>query len=206
MTKKILSASALWMLLTVLTVSGCISPPPKHSFMLSAAREGTAPRAALTEKPLKVSRFRAAPQYENKGFVYRKGELDYESDYYNEFFTLPGAGISEEIRKWMVKSGIFRFVSDSPDVEGLHYLLEGSVTALYGDYTKGKTPLAVVEIRASLSLKDPDRSRMIFQKTYGGQAALAGDTPEQLVRGWNEALINILAALEADILNAGLER
>jgi cholesterol transport system auxiliary component len=205
MKQKIFIALPVWMILTAAAFFGCVSTPQKHSFMLSADRESK-PGAAITGKPLMVSRFRAAPQYENKGFVYRRGELGYESDYYNEFFALPGAVISEEIRKWMVKSGMFPYVLDSTDAREPHYYLEGSITALYGDYTKGKTPLAVLETRVSFGLKDEHRSRIFFQQTYEHQTALKGDTPDQLVRGWNEALSQMLTELEAEILKAALER
>ena len=198
MGKKISIAQLVWLLLIQAFFSGCISYPQKHTFMLNADRETTA-RPVLTEKPLIVSRFRSAPQYESKGFVYRKGELDYESDYYNEFLALPGSMISEEVRKWLAKSGLFRFVSDSQDIEESHYNLDGSVTALYGDYSQGMPPHAVLEIRFSLSQKSKDRSAIVFQRDYREQIPVKGNSPEQLVRGWNEALRKILTALEEDL-------
>ena len=82
MKKKISIAQLVGLLLIHAFFSGCISYPQKHSFVLNVDRETTA-RPVLTKKPLIVFRFRSAPQYESKGFVYRKGELDYESDYYN---------------------------------------------------------------------------------------------------------------------------
>ena len=82
MIKKLPVAQLFWIFLIHAYFMGCISYPQKHSFILNVDRE-TTERPVLTEKPLIVSRFRSAPQYESKGFVYRKGELDYESDYYN---------------------------------------------------------------------------------------------------------------------------
>ena len=198
MKKKIPVVQLVWLLLIHAFFSGCISYPQKHSFVLNVDRE-TTERPVLTEKPLIVSRFRSAPQYESKGFVYRKGELDYESDYYNEFLALPGSMISEEVRKWLAKSGLFRFVSDSEDIEESHYNLEGSVSAIYGDYSPGTPPRAVFEIRFSLSQKTKDRSAIVFQKDYREQIPVKGNSPEQLVRGWNEALFKVLTAFEQDL-------
>ena len=198
MKKKISIAQLVGLLLIHAFFSGCISYPQKHSFVLSVDRE-TTPRPVLTEKPLVVSRFRSAPQYESKGFVYRKGELDYESDYYNEFLALPGSMISEEVRKWLAKSGLFRFVSDAEDIEESHYHLDGSVKSIYGDYGQGTPARAVFEIRFSLSQKTNDRSAIVFQKDYREQIPVKGNSPEQLVRGWNEALFKILTAFEQDL-------
>jgi cholesterol transport system auxiliary component len=198
MVKKISVAQLAWLCLIHVFFSGCVSYPQKQTFVLSVDREKTV-RPTMTEKPLFVSRFRSAPQYESKGFVYRKGELDYESDYYNEFLALPGSMISEEVRKWLAASGIFRFVSDSPDIDENHYHLDGSVSALYADYSQGTSPIAVLEIRFSLSQKNKDRTTIIFQKGYRELLTVKRGSPEQLVKGWNEVLRNILTALEEDL-------
>jgi len=90
-------------------------------------------------------------------------------------------------------------VSDSPDIEESYYLLDGSVAALYGDYSQGTTPRAVLEIRFSLNQKSKDRSAIIFQRDYREQAPVKGNSPEQLVKGWDEVLRKILTALEEDL-------
>lgn len=201
MRRKRLFKLCVWMFLLYMTLSGCISYPEKHAFMLNVDRMPKA-GSVLTEKPLIVSRFRTASPYENKNFVYRKGDIDYESDYYNAFLSLPGDMMTDMVREWLVKTGLFKFVLDSQDVDGPHYNLEGFVKSLYGDYSETGAPRAVVEIRISLSQKEKDQASVIFQKEYIEHMLLQGDSPEALVRGWNDALYKILTAFEADLIRS----
>lgn len=185
-------------------LSGCVSYPEKHSFMLNVSRLPQT-RSTVTEKALKVARFRAAAPYENKNFVYRKGDIDYESDYYNAFLTLPGDMMTDTVREWLVKTGLFKFVVDSEDTDEPHYNLEGFVKSLYGDYSQTGTPRAILEIRLSLSQKEKDRSVLVFQKEYREQLPLQQDSPAHLVQGWNEALYKILTAFEEDLIRSDLK-
>ena len=63
-----------------------------------------------TGKILAVRRLRVSPKYEGKGLVYRLKELSYESDFYNEFFIYPVSMFTEEIRKRLAGSGLFKQV------------------------------------------------------------------------------------------------
>ena len=66
-----------------------------------------------TGKVLTVRRIRVTPKYEGKGLVYRLSELSYESDFYNEFFISPVSMFTEEIRKQLSESGLFKIVVDN---------------------------------------------------------------------------------------------
>lgn len=198
MKRKRLFKLFLWVFFLPMSLSGCVSYPEKHSFMLNVDRRPKA-RSALTEKVLTVSRFQTASPYENKNFVYRKGDIDYESDYYNAFLSLPGDMMTDMVREWIAKTGIFKYVLNSQDVDDPHYNLEGFVKRLYGDYGQSGAPRGVLELRMALSQKEKGRSIVVFQKEYNEHVPLQGDTPEHLIRGWNEALYKILTAFEEDL-------
>jgi len=82
-------------------LSGCIrlesSYPEKRYFLIEISRqEDVSPR--VTDEVLKVVTFSVSPQYEGKDFVYRKGDVVYESDFYNEFLISPGQAMGGKLR------------------------------------------------------------------------------------------------------------
>src|SRR5215510_10626727 len=137
--RKRLQAAALALLAHL--GAGCINLDkgfsPKRSFVLEAERKGdrlpAAPGALL-----RLHRFRVARLFEGKEFVYRKSEFDYESDFYNVFFLAPRIMISDEVNRWLSRSGRFEEVLDPQSSKAPTHVLEGTVTALYGDYRDAK--------------------------------------------------------------------
>lgn len=103
--------------------------------------------SASSALSLIIRKFRVSPRYEGKGFTYRRSELSYESDFYNEFFISPGSLIAEEVDRWLTAAGLFQYVTDFPIYLEPDYILEGEVTDLYGDYRTSKTPTAIMGIR-----------------------------------------------------------
>ena len=183
---------------------GCInlerSYIEKHYFVLdSFPAENTSPPD--TGKVLAVRRLRVSPKYEGKGLVYRLGELNYESDFYNEFFVSPVSMFTEEVRKRLAGSGLFKRVVDPSSLLASAYVLEGAVTVLYGDYRVSTAPKAVMEIQFLL-LEETDVSpEIILQRQYHKEEPLNGSTPDALVKSWNTALSQILTEFEADLKN-----
>jgi ABC-type uncharacterized transport system auxiliary subunit len=79
------------------------------------------------------------------------------------------------------------------------YVLEGAVTALYGDYRVSTAPKAVMEIQFLLLQETATNPEIIFQRQYHKEEPLKGDTPDDLVKGWNNALNQILTEFETDL-------
>ena len=181
---------------------GCInlerSYIEKHYFVLdsSPAEDIDFPD---TGKILAVRRFRVSPKYEGKGLVYRLGELNYESDFYNEFFVSPVSMFTEEVRKRLAMSGLFKHVVEPSSLLDPTYILEGAVTALYGDYRVSTAPKAIMEIQFLL-LQEMDVSpEIILLRQYHKEEPLNGNTPDALVKSWNTALNQILTEFENDL-------
>ncbi len=195
----------LLIILLVVLTGGCLSPPVKDTdrqyFVLDVARPAEpthrARGATLEVRPLRVS-----PAYQGTGFVYRRQQLRYETDYYNEFFTSPDAMISQEVREWLADSGLFSLVLENPSDLQTACLLEGNVTALYGDYTDPGKPRAVLSIRFSVIDDRAPRPKAVLQSEYREQIGLAESSPQALVRAWNQALGLIFGRLESDLAEA----
>ena len=170
----------------------------KHYFVLdsSTAEDISSPD---TGKVLTVRRLRVSPKYEGKGLVYRLGELSYETDYYNEFFISPVSMFTEEIRKRLAGSGLFKHVVDPSSFLDSTYVLEGAVTALYGDYRVSAAPKAVMEIQFLLLQETDTSPEIVLQRQYQKEEPLNGSTPDALVKSWNTALNQILSEFENDL-------
>jgi len=181
---------------------GCVNLekgyPEKRYFILDTSRD-TEISSPDTGAVLTVCRFRVSPQYEGKGLVYRLEELSYESDFYNEFFVSPASLITEETRKRLAGSGLFKHVVDLASHLDPTYVLEGAVTALYGDYRVNTAPKAVLEMQFFLLNETSTSPKIIYQSQYYKEEPLKGNTPDALVKSWNKALDQILTEFETDL-------
>jgi cholesterol transport system auxiliary component len=185
-------------------VSGCIklksSYPEKRYFLIDISRqEDVSPR--VTDEVLKVVTFSVSPQYEGKDFVYRKGDVVYESDFYNEFLISPSDMFTEQVRQWVARSGLFSQVADLSSYNEPTFFLGGVVTALYGDFRDISEPKAIMEIDFLLTRDVSAKGEVAFQKRYQREIPLDGASPQALVKGWNEALRQILTDFEKDLWN-----
>jgi cholesterol transport system auxiliary component len=194
-------APPIAVLVAVTVLNGCApkkSYPERRYYVFDISR----PEEAFSpphDAVLSVRRFRVSPRYEGKGFVYRDGDLSYQSDFYNEFLISPGSLLTEEVRQWLVSSDLFQHVVDSSSHMEAAYFLEGNVTALYGDYREVASPTAVLDIQFFLINDVSARSEVVFQKEYREAVSLDGPSAKALVNGWNTALRQILTALEQDL-------
>ena len=170
----------------------------KHYFVLdsSPAEDISSPD---TGKVITVRRLRVSPKYEGKGLVYRLKELSYETDFYNEFFISPVSMFTEEIRKRLAGSGLFKHVVDPSSLLDSTYVLEGAVTALYGDYRASTAPKAVMEIQFLILQQTDVNPEIVLQRQYHKEEPLNGSTPDALVKSWNTALNQILTEFENDL-------
>jgi len=183
-------------------MSGCVNLekgyPEKRYFILDASRDKDI-SSPDTGKDLTVRRFRVSPEYEGKGLVYRLEELSFESDFYNEFFVSPVSMFTEEIRKRLAGSGLFKHVVDPSSLLDSTYILEGAVTALYGDYRVKTVPKAVMEIQFFLLQETDSNPKVIFKSQYHREEPFKGNTPDGLIKSWNTAFNQILTEFENDL-------
>ncbi len=190
------------LLLAAVLLTGCVGlprqQPEKRFFTLDVARPDT-PGVSSFNAVVKLRKFRASPQYEGRGMVYRLEEHKYDSDYYNLFFVAPAELVAEETRAWLDASGLFTHVLDAASPVLPDYYLEGFITSLYGDYHRSGEPLAVIEIQFFLIDAASAAPRIVLQQTYRRETRLAGDGPAALTQAWNSSLSSIMTDLEDTI-------
>ncbi|MDF0668269.1 MAG: ABC-type transport auxiliary lipoprotein family protein [Nitrospira sp.] len=187
--------------LVALALGGCVnldrSYPEKHSYILETARPGET-RASIPETVLKVRKFRVSSAFEGKELVYRTSDARYEGDFYNEWFVPPNAMLTQQTLNWMTTAGLFQYVMDSSGPLPATHLLEGTLTALYGDY-RATPAKAVLAVQFFLLHEASSQAEVLWHQEYRKEVEVMERTPEALVSGWNEALRLILIALDEDL-------
>jgi hypothetical protein len=145
---------------------------------------------------LDVRRFTIDSAFESKGLVYRKGNFEYESDFYNEFLVSPAIMITEKTRNWLAASRIFERVLDKGSYIEPNHTLEGNITALYSDLREHK---AIIEIRIFLIANIDRKESTILARTYRTSRGLKSETTESLIEAFDICLKQILSDLEDDL-------
>lgn len=187
--------------LALLALGGCInltkSYPEKHSYALEAIRQGKT-HASIPGTVLKIRKLRASPDFEGKELVYRTSDARYERDFYNEWFVPPNAMITQQVLNWLTRAGLFEFVMDSSGPLPATHMLEGTLTALYGDY-RATPAKAVLAVQFFLLHEASGQAEVLWHQEYRKEVDVMEQTPEALVSGWNGALRLILSALDEDL-------
>ena len=185
----------------LLAMAACLnlnkSYPEKRSFVLDVSAESRQPAPEAT-MVLKISKFRVSPLFVGRAMVYRIGELQYENDFYDEWFVSPGALLTQQFHDWLSKSGWFRFVLVGTNhIEPTH-LLQGSVAEFYGDYRLAQSPKAIFGIELLL-LDGLNERQAIFRRTYHEEVPLADRSPDALAGGLTQAVRLVLVDLEREL-------
>jgi cholesterol transport system auxiliary component len=187
------------MCLLIITLTGCLSLsksyPEKRSFVLDV---GAPPQETPSNsiKVLKINRLRVSPLFAGRAMVYRTADLQYESDFYDEWFVTPSVLVTQQLQNWLAHSGRFLLVLQGTNhIEPTHFL-EGTVTEFYGDFRE--SPRAVLGIEFHL-LDAMNEGQLSFRRTYHQDIPLTDRSPDALARGLTEALRTVLVTLTKDI-------
>lgn len=199
------AAPRYWLaLIAAFSTGGCVNVSldrqqlERRYFALDVGHDSV-PTSSNGAGVLKIANVRVSPRYEGKGFVYRTADMSYETDYYNQFLVPPAAMLTDEIQEALTRANIFRYVVNSESQLEPTHRLEGTVDALYGDFSDKSSAEAVVGASFLLSREVAAGPEIVFQKRYEKKVPLQNRTAEGLVRGWNDALQAILKSLVADL-------
>ena len=198
-----ISIYPLVFLVIILTgCSGLSKKYPERTFYMFEVPPVTVKYPQVKGAVVEITRFNVTPGSEGKEFIYRTGELNYESDFYNQFFRPPGAMLTEVTGRWLNDAGLFQDVFGSVTQANANYFIEGNVVRLYGDFRS--SPKAVMEIqflllKYSTDSSYDDNTKIVMAKNYSFEAPIASPTAKDLMKGWNTALGEILNAFLADL-------
>ena len=198
--RLIRSCFGLSLIMSAIIIAGCGQESyDKQHYILDTQRASSAV-AGNNTNILEVRRFTIASAFNSKSLIYRIGEFEYESDFYNEFLVSPAVMITEKARNWLSTSGLSRRVLDPTSYVDPTHVIEGNVIALYGDFRGEARPTAVMEVRIFLlETKTGKEPVIVFGKTYKSSVGLESEGPEDLVSAFDRCLVEILTNLEEDL-------
>jgi cholesterol transport system auxiliary component len=181
-------------------ISGCADSRiyTKQQYALQVNR-GAGEQGEAGVGIVRVRRFQISEGFSGIGLVYRTSDVNYESDFYNEFMVSPVSIITEQSRRWLNESGVFAGVVDTSSGVKAGYVLEGNVVGLYGDYRDKTSPEAVLEIEFTLIAAKALDNPIVFHQAYAATQAVVPANAAALVKGFNACLAEILGSLEADL-------
>lgn len=204
MKSNIYISSTTLLILLITSCAGLSKTYPERQYYMFEAPPVTEKLPPVKGAIVEVSRFNVSPGSEGKEFIYRTGDLSYESDFYNQFFRPPGAMLTELTLRWLNDVGLFTDVMSSVTQASTNYFIEANVVQLYGDYRS--SPKAVMQIQFVLlkfttDSSYEDNTEIVFAKSYISEIPIASKTPGDLMKGWNTALGDILNAFLVDLQN-----
>jgi cholesterol transport system auxiliary component len=194
-------------LVAVTVLGGCALSRPapiKHTFLLEPPV--AAAGARVHPSALRVGTINVAAPFRGRALIYRLTELKYDADFYSEFLVAPAAMIGEITARSLDRSGVFaRVIPPGAPPDG-DWVLDGFVSALYGDVRDPAKPKAELAISFFLSRADAASSTPLWSRNYERRVAVPDATPEAYARALSGALGEILADLARDLAAADLGR
>jgi cholesterol transport system auxiliary component len=199
--------TSIWLLTCIaLVLAGCSSFPRSQVTKRYYALD--VPTPPDTEKSgeyvLQIARFRVSRQAQSRGLTYRISDLQYETDYYNEFLVPPENMFAEEAREHMAARGLFESVISKSSLVFPDYVLEGAVARMYGDYRNPSEPMAVLELDLFLLKTDAAEPKIVLQRSYSKKTKLEKASPRDLVAGYSRLAGEIFIEFEDEVRRSGV--
>lgn len=189
---------------TLVLAAGCpnVSKPyPERTYFLFEIPNPTSHMAMVQGATLDVNRFSISPSSEGREFIYRTTDLEYQSDFYNQFFRPPDNIMTEAVRQWLDQTGLFEDVLTPVSQAIGNYAVEGNIVELYGDYRNQASAKAVLKIQFFFlnTSQDNEEPVILLSKTYEAAQPIGTASPQNLMNGWNKALETILNEFLSDL-------
>lgn len=168
-------------------------------YTLEVERVLEPPSTQARERVLEVVPFRITPRYRGRVWVYREADSWYPAEEEQAFLLPPQVLVTEQVSGYLRHSGLFGAVVEGESRLRVTHLLEGAVTALYGDFSDPGAPRAVLEIQFFLIDPRVEPPKTLLQTGFRTEAEISEVTPQALVQGWNKGLESILWNFENDL-------
>jgi uncharacterized lipoprotein YmbA len=177
--------------------------PEATTYVVEPQMPPAAPASARKPDALRMGQVRVAAAFSGTSLVFRTSDVQYKSDPYHAFIAEPGAMLGSRIADWLEAAGPFASVVQPEGVRPARYVLEATVTELYGDFRTGRKPAAVLTVQFALLDTDSPRAKTVLARTLGRRIDLPEASFDALVRGYGSALAEILAELVAAMNTLG---
>jgi cholesterol transport system auxiliary component len=200
--------SSLSPLLVVVALAGCAAltrqSPVRETFLL----DPPAPPALAQSQPgtLRVGTINVAAPFRGKSFVYRVGELRFETDYYVEFLVTPAAMIAEQTARALDHAKVFARVAGPGTSAEASWVLDAFVSALYVDRRDAGKPVAELDIEYFLTSAAESAQTPVWHHEYRQRVAMRDASAAAYADALNKAFGDVLADLARDLAGAPLPK
>jgi uncharacterized lipoprotein YmbA len=184
------------------TLAGCAlgKPIPQPTtYVVDPPLAAAASPATRRPETLRMGNVRVAAAYAGNALVYRVDDVQYMSDPYHAFIAEPGAMLSNRMADWLDRTGPFETVTQPGSARPAAYVLDATVTEFYGDFRKGQRPAAVLAVQFALVDQVSARPKLVRERTIASRVDLPEASPDALVRGYGQALAEILSRLAPEL-------
>lgn len=199
---------SLFLLNVSLFISACSTlggekPLPGHEperYYVIDVDRGIRKDVDASDRVVRLLPVKLTSQYREKAILFKVGENEFQPQHKHQFFATPEEMFTEQLQRWLEKTGIFTKVILS-ETEPADMVLQTAVTALYGDKRAAFPARAVLEMQFFL-LSEPETStQAIFQTGLRTDIDIEETTPANAVKGWKTGLKQILTTIEDDLSN-----
>ena len=195
-------------LFVVALLAGCSAltrqAPVRETFLLDP------PAPAVIEKPqagtLRVGTINVAAPFRGKSFVYRVGELRFETDYYVEFLVPPAAMLAEQTARALDHAKAFARVAGPGTSAEASWVLDAFVSALYADRRDAGKPAAELDIEYFLTPEAENVQTPLWHHAYRQRVAMRDASAAAYAEALNKAFGDVLAELARDLAGATLPK
>jgi cholesterol transport system auxiliary component len=185
-------------------LTGCLSRPSLNPQTFSFNSAAPAVTNAPAGRPvLGIKKLDVAAPFDDRSFVYRTGEFAYTHDPYARFLVAPGEELLAPLRAGLAGQGDFSTVVGIGSALKSDVLTEITISQLYGDFRQPNNPQAVLSVRFTFyNATNGVAVQSIFQKEYSRRQPIKPTSAAALMRGWNQALGEIVNEALADFRQA----
>jgi cholesterol transport system auxiliary component len=204
-----LPAGILALLVCALALTGCLSRPSLNpqTFSFNSSFNSSlnppATNSAAGQPVLGLKKLEVAPPFEDRSFVYRTGDFTYARDPYAGFLDSTGDELLAPLRAGLASQGDFSAVVGTGSALKPDTLVEINVSQLYCDFRQPDHAQAVLTMRFTFfAATNGIAVKPLFQKEYTRSLPLSTPTAAALMKGWDQAVTEILGEVLLDFRQA----
>jgi len=189
-------------------VTGCSAltreAPVRQTFLL----EPKLPPASTQSQPgaVRIGVVNVAAPYRGRAFVYRLGELRFETDFYVEFLVPPVSMLTEQTARALAAAKPFSRIAGPGSGTDADWVLDGFADALYADTRNSGMPAAELSITYYLTPAGGTEQTPVWTHGYRRHAPMRDGSPGAYADALNSAFGEIVAELAQDLARVQLPK